>query len=263
MKRVTIVGAGIAGLRAAYELVESGRFNVTIVDKAVSVGGRVANRRFENSNVNHGTLRFDGVDRVTAIDQLAASLGLCRELPLVTTELPKALRDNLLRFEDRFTLRTNWSVSSVGDGEVSGPQGDKLESDFVILTAPIPQVEVMGQCSLPSVSYSKCILFIGEHQQLPVRIEMDPEWSERYFELSEAEILTKAENYLERKLANLNVKKWRYGRVTRGLPIWFFKMSERNFVAGDAFDPERKHDLSASWLSGLNVSRHILEKNNV
>ena len=48
-----IVGAGIAGLVAARELVRAGR-DVIVVDKGRGVGGRMATRRFSGARFDHG-----------------------------------------------------------------------------------------------------------------------------------------------------------------------------------------------------------------
>jgi len=54
---ILIVGAGIAGLLAAQTLVQAGR-RVTVVDKARSVGGRLATRRVGPGVADHGAQFF-------------------------------------------------------------------------------------------------------------------------------------------------------------------------------------------------------------
>lgn len=262
MKKVTIIGAGITGLRAARELVQSGLFRVVLVDKSPSVGGRVATRRFDHTQVNHGAKRFDGLERVLKADPVALEMEIISEFYGAATELPKKLRDHLLPVSDRFTLKTNWQVKSVSEGTVVGPGEEKLSSDYVIITAPIPQVESMCQCSIANVEYTKCVLFIGERNEKAVRIEMDADWSAEHFDESDDDLFTAAECLLVQDLTGLSLKKWRYARVKHGLSQWYFHLSGTQFVAGDAFDPEEEHDLSASWLSGLNVARHIMEIHN-
>ncbi|MFK7919070.1 MAG: NAD(P)/FAD-dependent oxidoreductase [Ilumatobacter sp.] len=55
--KVVIVGAGIAGLVAARELVDAGA-EVTVVDKGRSVGGRLATRRIGEARLDHGAQFF-------------------------------------------------------------------------------------------------------------------------------------------------------------------------------------------------------------
>ncbi|MEO1057319.1 MAG: FAD-dependent oxidoreductase [Actinomycetota bacterium] len=55
--RVTVVGAGIAGLVAARQLDEAG-VDVIIVDKGRSVGGRLATRRIGAATLDHGAQFF-------------------------------------------------------------------------------------------------------------------------------------------------------------------------------------------------------------
>ncbi len=55
--KVVIVGAGIAGLVAAHELVAAG-VDVAMVDKGRSVGGRLATRRIGEARLDHGAQFF-------------------------------------------------------------------------------------------------------------------------------------------------------------------------------------------------------------
>jgi renalase len=54
---VVIVGAGIAGLSAAGELVANGR-RVVVLEKSRGVGGRMATRRVGDANCDHGAQFF-------------------------------------------------------------------------------------------------------------------------------------------------------------------------------------------------------------
>lgn len=54
---VVIVGAGLSGLMAAHRLKEAGK-TFTILDKGISVGGRLATRRIGNAVADHGTQFF-------------------------------------------------------------------------------------------------------------------------------------------------------------------------------------------------------------
>lgn len=57
MARVVVVGAGLAGLAAARELVQDGH-TVTLLDKGRSPGGRLATRRIGQARLDHGAQFF-------------------------------------------------------------------------------------------------------------------------------------------------------------------------------------------------------------
>lgn len=56
--KVVIIGGGLSGLMAARTLKENGVDDVLIIEKARSVGGRLATRRIENGRVDHGAQFF-------------------------------------------------------------------------------------------------------------------------------------------------------------------------------------------------------------
>jgi len=56
-KKIGVIGAGIAGLSCAKELVSAG-FDVTVFDKGRGVGGRMSHRHFENWGADHGAQYF-------------------------------------------------------------------------------------------------------------------------------------------------------------------------------------------------------------
>jgi predicted NAD/FAD-dependent oxidoreductase len=257
MRRVTIIGAGMAGLRAALEFVTSGDWEVVMVEKSSSVGGRVATRRLIGSLVNHGAESFHGMARVQQLDPLAREWDLREVFPGAATELPKRMRDRLLLHPARFRLRTGWAARAVEGGTVTGPEGESIAADVVLITAPVPQAELLLHREIPGVRYAKAVLFIGEQDGQAVRREMDEAWSETHFELSD-DVLLAAGAASE----SLAVKKWRYARVRAGLAKWFLALDQKTIVAGDAFDPHGVYDLSASWLSGLQAARYIMEKND-
>jgi hypothetical protein len=66
MKDVIVIGAGISGLICAQQLRQAG-FDVTIVEKSPSVGGRMSTRRLQGTWVDHGTqyitVRGDAFER--------------------------------------------------------------------------------------------------------------------------------------------------------------------------------------------------------
>lgn len=240
--RIAIVGAGIAGLRAGLELAPV--HQVTIFEKSPGVGGRVATRRFGEIPVNHGATSFDR--RHLLIDDPVADYFRDHfDFAPAATNLPKAMRD--LFFSLGGKLQTEQKVKSIEDLSVHFENGTSRAFDKILLTPPLPQVrEILGKDILPEVSYDKTILFIGERNGNPVTEILDPGTSEKLFELSDEEI---------RKLSSaptegLALKKWRYSRVRSGHRSLYYPLTDRVFIAGDAFDPHGIYDVASAWNSG-------------
>ena len=170
---VVIVGAGIAGLAAAAELVASGR-RVVVLEKSRGVGGRMATRRVGEAICDHGAQFFTVRGRafggmVAAAHEAGAVATWCEGFaqaasidaalkPAVDgharwrgmsgmTDLPKRLAAQLP--PDRCVLRTAVKVSAIGvDGgrvRISldpGPEAGEpttLHAAAVIVTSPVPQ----------------------------------------------------------------------------------------------------------------------------
>ena len=53
-KNVLILGAGPAGLTAAYELLNNGEYNVTILEKENQIGGLCKTIKFKNTLIDYG-----------------------------------------------------------------------------------------------------------------------------------------------------------------------------------------------------------------
>jgi renalase len=170
---VVIVGAGIAGLTAAGELVANGR-RVLVLEKSRGVGGRMATRRVGDATCDHGaqffTVRgpaFGGMvaeaHEAGAVAKWcegfsqAASIG-ATVIPATDgharwrgmggmTDLPKRLAAQLP--PDRCVLRTAVKVAAIGvaDGRVRilldpGPEAGEpttLHAAAAIVTSPVPQ----------------------------------------------------------------------------------------------------------------------------
>lgn len=250
MKQIAIIGAGIAGLRAALELVPHHR--VTIFEKSPGVGGRVATRRLTSTFINHGAYKFDGQDYVRS-DPMASKFARYFSFEEGATLLPKAMRDSLIKSRANFRLNTR-VLKIIGNG-IYLETGERERYDSIILTAPLPQVrEILGEDDLfPEVSYNKALLFIGENNGLPVLWEVPREITDELFDLTEEEIRGK----FSQNLQGLTLKKWRYSRVEKGVPQLFGKYRPEILIAGDAFDPEHNHHIGASWLSGLAAGKAL------
>ena len=141
--RVAVVGAGLAGLAAARELVATGH-EAIVFEKSRGLGGRLAARRAEGTVLDHGSravaapggsaLRalVDGFaidDRVELGDGIAFTAG--------ATRLPKRMADGL---DVRLGVRLAALRSAAGGLELGDEQGNTHGTvDAVVVTAPAPQ----------------------------------------------------------------------------------------------------------------------------
>ena len=167
-----IVGAGMAGLCAARELVAAGR-RVVVVDKARGLGGRMATRRIGSAVCDHGaqffTVRGRAFGGLVAEAQAAGTVvewcrGFTQDGSLGPesgadghprwrgargmTDLPKRLAELLATAGDGACLvQTGWKglAVSIEDGRVRVDiedregQRDSVLATGGILTAPVPQ----------------------------------------------------------------------------------------------------------------------------
>lgn len=58
MKKVVIVGGGVAGLTCGKRLVESGKFSVKLLEATSRIGGRVETRKLGIKRMLFNALRF-------------------------------------------------------------------------------------------------------------------------------------------------------------------------------------------------------------
>ncbi len=161
--RVTIVGAGVAGLVAANELTAAGA-DVTIVDKGRSVGGRLATRRIGDGRFDHGAQFFtvrtpafrrlvddwmdrdvvrvwshgfgadggDGHPRYVATDGMnSLAKDLAAGLAATTCSIETSTMAFTVRAPSQERGESGWDLV-IDDGTVRS-------SDAVILTSPLPQ----------------------------------------------------------------------------------------------------------------------------
>jgi renalase len=170
---VVIVGAGIAGLSAAGELVASGR-RVVVLEKSRGVGGRMATRRVGEAVCDHGAQFFtvrgpafggmvtaareagavatwcEGFSKAASIDAAAAPAtdGHARWRGASgMTDLPKWLAAQLP--QDRCVVRTAVKVSAIGvdggrvrillDPGAEAGEPTTLHAAAAIVTSPVPQ----------------------------------------------------------------------------------------------------------------------------
>ncbi len=259
MSSIAIIGAGLSGLRAALELATDPFLNITIFEKSSSVGGRIATRRFGDDFINHGAEKFTDFERVLDEDPTSHIF-----LPLFdfssqpATEIAKALRYFISKSQNvRFFFgKTVTSVTS--DGILTLNSLETFKFDKVLITSPLLQTHsILNNIIYPDVLYSKKVLFIGQHQNQIVRWDMPETWSEAHFELSDQDLVLKAEDHLQRELKHLDLKKWRYCEVIKGVPSLFGTYSDNIILAGDAFDPQGRYSSASAWLSGMAAGTYI------
>lgn len=246
--RIAIIGAGISGLRAGLELIRD--HDVTIFEKSSGVGGRVATRRFDSCEVNHGAPRFDRFE-LLGNDPFAYKFHSLFRFSKAATALPKAMRDDLL--SQGAKLMINTKVTKVEDRKIYLEDRNVLNFEAILLTPPLPQVrDLLGGNVLPVVEYTKEILFIGERNGAPVIHQVPPEIVDDLFDLTEEEIRKRvgADN-------DLMLKKWRYSRIKTGVRTFFCKITDRMLIAGDAFDPTGTYDMASAWISGRSAGKFL------
>ncbi|MFM9059795.1 MAG: NAD(P)/FAD-dependent oxidoreductase [Planctomycetaceae bacterium] len=172
--KVIVIGAGIAGLCAAGELVRAGR-RVLVVEKSRGIGGRMATRRVGGAVCDHGaqffTVRgraFGGIvadaEAAGAIDRWCTGFGRAGSLGAPVepaadgharwrgargmTDLPKFLLERLAAdgHGEPCLVTTNARVAAIGtrDDRVevvveSEGRTATIEAAAAIVTAPVPQ----------------------------------------------------------------------------------------------------------------------------
>ena len=183
MKSCIIIGAGMAGLSAAHELIGQG-WNVTILDKGRGVGGRMATRRIANSRADHGAQyfsvrtpefrqliqRLEAAGVAKAWDLSEAGVEHPRYLgTLGMSTIPKYLAQGLnIELQQRAML-----IESGATGcRVTTESGGTFQADALILTIPSPQALTLlsdshitlpefDRIALENITYQPCLAVIA------------------------------------------------------------------------------------------------------
>jgi len=206
---VVIVGAGIAGLSAAAELVASGR-RVVVLEKSRGVGGRMATRRVGEAICDHGAQFFtvrgpafggmvaeaheagavatwcEGFSQAASVGAtvMPATDGHARWRGMSgMTDLPKRLA--ALLPADRCVVRTSVKVAAIGvdgsrvrisldPGPEDGGAITTMHAAATIVTSPVPQsLDLFASGGLLSADGG---IAPGVHQQLAT-VTYDPSFA--------------------------------------------------------------------------------------
>ncbi len=179
--RVAIVGAGMSGLVAAAELAASGH-EVIVFDKGRAAGGRMASKRFAGARFDHGAQHFSvrSEEFRAAVREwsFAGVVGVWYEGVSLTTGkgmeprhrgIP-AMRSIAEHLATGLDVRTGSRVERVESSGLILEAGERIESDVMIVTAPIPQAldlidsELITpelRATLEGIDYDPCIALMA------------------------------------------------------------------------------------------------------
>jgi predicted NAD/FAD-dependent oxidoreductase len=156
-KNCLIIGAGISGLMAAQKLKQNG-IQVSILDKGIGVGGRLATRRIENGVFDHGAQFFTVREKVFQgyvnhwidhgiVREWAAGVDNAMNVPYTEgharyigvsgmTGIAKYLAKDL---DIHVNQKAETLEYSADKWQVTCESGAIFQGDILLLTAPLPQ----------------------------------------------------------------------------------------------------------------------------
>ena len=175
--KVAIIGGGLSGLMAARTLKDNGLDDVLMIEKARSVGGRLATRRLENGRVDHGTQFFTVRTQSfqTIVDQWLAA-GWVRKWfgdkhPRYLSENGmNALAKHLAEGTDALLNTRVTELKKDHQYILNTENGQVVRAEAVIVTAPTPQaIDLVKQVAtkeqlekLEIVQFDPCLVAIFE-----------------------------------------------------------------------------------------------------
>ncbi|TFE02289.1 NAD(P)/FAD-dependent oxidoreductase [Jeotgalibacillus salarius] len=154
--KIGVIGAGMSGLMAARTLQAAGH-DVEVIEKGKSVGGRLATRRINDGQADHGAVYFTvRSDHFKHEVKEWESAGLVNEW--FADPYPRYAGTNGMNKIAKYlardlNVRLNEKVVSLSpeDG-VTLSASDQLNYDAVILTAPLPQAADLLESSTLSLT---------------------------------------------------------------------------------------------------------------
>lgn len=245
---VLVIGAGASGLTLGFLLSQKG-FRVTLLEKSGGVGGRIATRRWEHGQWNHGISCIDKTDIPEPIwkvwsgalikspalgdSKYLAPLGLTQIAKLLANELNIQKKRRVVRFEF-LNASTTWRVFDDSQQE--------FFADFLVLTCPAPQMLELLQASnfvaesemgetLSAIRYrphlvalafieSPCLKTLESPFESCVEnsgfvtFYLNEDFSRSRWNKSDEEVLTEVSGHLEKlkigTIKHIELKRWRY-----------------------------------------------------
>lgn len=147
---IVIVGTGLTGIMAARTLTDKG-YEVLVIDKGKSVGGRMATRRIDGGKVDHGTQFFTvRTERFQSEVDQWLSQGFIKPWfgenhsrfmsPGGMNALAKTLAKDL-------SVELNMEINQIeqrrDDYSVCSTTGEAMKTKAIMLTIPAPQAEAL------------------------------------------------------------------------------------------------------------------------
>lgn len=314
--KVAMIGSGLTALMAANALRDAGVHDILLIDKARSVGGRLATRRIDNGRVDHGaqfftvrTATFQAiVDKWLAASWVRQWFG-DNHPRYLSVDGMNALAKRLAQDIPSLLNARVTNISREQNGFIVGIEnGDRIYAETVIVTAPAPQtIELIGQVAsvetlttLQQIQFDPCfvgifelseestfstdghqdknlpagVLRIVDHQKkgispIPtVSVYMTGDWSASRYEQEDADVLAQLKEQVAdvlplNTLRSEQLKRWRYAQANTHVSQAFLQVTDRLFVAGDAFlyadDVAAKTRMESAVLSGLAVAEEVVK----
>jgi len=285
---IAIIGAGVAGMTAAWRLQAAG-ISCKLYDKSRGVGGRLATRRTrEGVRFDHGAQYFTArssefkralestpwagqvepwtIDASIGADGYVGAPTMKSPLKEAARSLDIQLNATVSRIE---RIGSKWRLSGEG---LETPQ----DADIVIISAPAPQAYALVpfsdhlQANLSAVKYEPCWALMVASSK-PGRdkspeswvAHAGPIWSEEHLECDKEDV---AERLLPHLLAQIGAERtpiyvsthrWRYARVAEPAKKPFLTDETKTvFVIGDGCLGPR---VECAFESGNKAADHILQ----
>ncbi len=173
-QKILIIGAGIAGLRAA-QVLSHASFEVTIVDKGRGVGGRMATRRFADTKADHGAQYFSVKSTIFQefIDE-AEKQHIVKSWKVSDRTHPRYICPDGMNALPKFMaqgldVKLSQKIVRIAHGVAFTESGEQYDFDQLIISAPIPQVLQLFEDSN--------ILLEADEENILSSIQYDPCWA--------------------------------------------------------------------------------------